>query len=162
VRTHLLQGLASAAHFIPMMPDALGTDAPTPTQALNRLAQQADLALSPHDLADVMIVGMGADGHTASLFPDAPALAQALDLYNPARCQAIELPHPPANAPFARITQTLRQLLRSRHLILPLSGEDKRQTLVTALQGGERQGHQLPIAHLLNQRHTPIALWISP
>jgi 6-phosphogluconolactonase len=163
VRAHLIQGLASVAHFIPMVPDEVATvDHDLSAPSLQWLTQQADLALSPHDLADVMILGMGADGHTASLFPDAPALTQALDMNNPARCQAIELAHPPANAPFARITQTLRQLLRSRHLILSISGEDKRQTLSAALEVSSLSGHQLPIAHVLNQRHTPIALWISP
>lgn len=155
VRQHLCQGAAKDATLITMVPDECASldSLLSPTE----LAEHAHQALAQADIADVMILGMGADGHTASLFAQAPALAQALDLKQPARCLAMELPEPPANAPFARITQTLRQILNSRHLILPLNGQDKLHTLQAVLQGQD-----LPIAHVLNQHLTCIDLWISP
>jgi len=107
---------------------------------------------------DVLVLGMGADGHTASLFPDALNLADALDLSNPHACIAIELANPPANAPYQRLTQPLAQLLRARHIVLPLSGADKLATLRLAQQG---ISPQYPVSCVLHQTQTPVALWIS-
>lgn len=153
VREHLLQGPAASAHFVPMVPQAQG---PLPSgQALAEAASQALQALGP---ADVLLLGMGADGHTASLFPDADRLPEALDLNTPQACLPMALPQPPANAPFARITQTLAQLLRSRHLVLPLAGADKLQTLRQALA---ERSDRLPVSHLLHQDRAPLSLWIT-
>ena len=69
-----------------------------------------------------MVLGVCNDGHTASLFPDAHNLQDALDTRNTQACVAIELAHPPANAPYARVTQTLAHILSARHIVLPLSG----------------------------------------
>jgi 6-phosphogluconolactonase len=153
VLTHLLQENARAAHLVPMVSE---TAPPlVPPQAL---AQAASLALQAVGSADVLVLGMGADGHTASLFPDALNLADALDLNNPQACMAIELAHPPANAPFQRLTQPLAQLLRARHIVLPLSGADKLATLGLAWQG---VNPTYPISYVLHQTETPVALWIT-
>lgn len=154
VREHLLQGRAAAARLVPMVPQ----DAP-PLPSPAALACSAGEALQAVGPADVVVLGMGADGHTASLFPDAPNLAQALDPDGPAQCLPIELPEPPANAPFARITQTLACLLTARQLALPVTGDDKLATLRTALAG---RNDRLPVSHLLHQTRTPLALWIPP
>lgn len=153
VRTHLLQDKASAAHFVPMVSD---TDQPLATPAV--LAQAASLTLQAAGRTDVLVLGMGADGHTASLFPDALNLAEALDLNNPQPCIAMELANPPANAPFARLTQPLAQLLRARHIVLPLGGADKLATLRLAQQG---ISPTCPISCVLHQTQTPVALWIT-
>lgn len=152
VKTHLLQGAAQAATFVPMVTETLDiTDAPQ--QALWASAQLQ--ASSP---ADVLVLGMGADGHTASLFPDAPNLMQALDLHNKQVCVGITLAHPPANAPYARVTQTLANLLTARHIILPISGDDKRATLQ---QAWTHVQDELPVSHVLHQSLTPVDLWIT-
>jgi 6-phosphogluconolactonase len=108
--------------------------------------------------ADVLVLGMGADGHTASLFPQAPNLADALDLRNTHACVAIELAHPPANAPYARITQTLAQIVSARHIVLPLTGTDKLSTLQKAWK---QATPALPISFVLQQTQTPVALWLA-
>ena len=123
------------------------------------MAQSAEENLKQAGCADVMVLGMGADGHTASLFPDAPNLQEALDLHNPHLCLPIELANPPANAPFARITQTLAAIVSARHLVLPIAGADKLQTLNQAKQGIQMR---LPISYVLHQTQTPVALWITP
>ena len=64
----------------------------------------------------------------------------------------------PLTAPHARLTETLAQILRSRHLVLPISGEDKLATLQQALLAPT---DKLPISHLLHQQHTPLALWLT-
>lgn len=154
VQTHLLQEQARAARLVPMISDSAEPLTPPPV-----LAQAASLALEAAGTADVLVLGMGADGHTASLFPQALNLSNALDRHNPDACIAIELAQPPANAPYQRLTQPLAQLLRARHIILPLSGADK---LATLRQAWDRISPTYPISHVLHQPETPVALWITP
>ena len=154
VHTHLLQDEANAASFVPRVSDTAQTLAPPRV-----LARTASLALQAAGPVDVLVLGMGADGHTASLFPDALNLREALDPHNPHACVAIELAQPPASAPFQRISQTLAQLLRARHIVLPVSGADKLATLRLACAGAT---DRYPVSHLLNQTQTPVALWIAP
>ena len=150
VRQHLLQDRASAAQFVPLVAEA---HEPLPSPAI--LAQTASRALQAAGRVDVLVLGMGADGHTASLFPQAPNLVEALDPNNPEACVVIE---PPASAPYARVTQTLAQLLRARHIVLPLSGADKLATLRLARLS---ISNQYPISHVLHQTLTPVALWLN-
>ncbi len=153
VLQHLLQDRASAAQFVPMVAQ---TSEPLPPPFI--LAQTASLALQAAGRVDVLVLGMGTDGHTASLFPQAPNLVEALDLNNREACVAIELPEPPANAPYARVTQTLAQLLSARHIVLPLSGADKLATLRLARLS---ISNLYPISHVLHQTQTPVALWLN-
>jgi len=152
VRAHLLQGAASAAQFTPLVPQEHG-----PLPSATDLAAAADQALQALGPADVLVLGMGADGHTASLFEGAQELSQALDLACPQACLPMHLARPPANAPFARVTQTLAQLLRSRQLVLPVVGADKLATLRLALQA---RNEQLPVSCVLHQAQAPVALWV--
>lgn len=153
VKTHLLQDLAAKAQLIGMVPSAS-----EPLDTPEALADAARTALTAAGTADVLVLGMGTDGHTASLFPDAPNLADALDVHNTQSCVAIELTNPPANAPYARITQTLAQILSARHIVLPLSGADKLHTLQHAWPHATPQ---LPISFVLQQSQTPVALWLA-
>ena len=102
VRAHLLQGAASLAHFAPLVPQER-----EPLPSATELAAAANQALQALGPADVLVLGMGADGHTASLFVGGLELAQALDLACPQACLPMHLDPLPDNAPFARVTQTL-------------------------------------------------------
>ena len=153
VQTHLLQGRAARATLIPMVPDAEPPLLKPATLAI--LAGQALLAAGR---ADVLVLGMGTDGHTASLFPEAPNLATALDINFPQPCLPIELAEPPANAPYARITQTLAQLLSARHIVLPVSGSEKIATLKLAWAGANPR---YPASFVLHQAQTPVAVWLA-
>ena len=153
VQTHLLQDLAANAHLVFMVPHAA-----EPLDTPATLAKTASAALTAAGIADVLVLGMGADGHTASLFPDAPNLAEALDLHNTQACVPIELAHPPANATYARITQTLAHILSARHIVLPLMGTDKLNTLQ---QAWPQATPALPISYVLQQTQTPVALWLA-
>ena len=153
VQNHLLQDRAAQARLVFMVPPgAESLDDPT------TLATTAGQALTAAGVADVMVLGMGTDGHTASLFAQAPLLADALDRRNTQPCVAMVLPHPPAHAPYARITQTLASILSARHIVLPLVGADKLHTLQQAWQ---RATPALPISFVLNQSQTPVALWLT-
>ena len=152
VTKHLLQGAAQSATLVPMVTDNID---------VSDAASQAAWAreqLQTAGLADVLVLGMGTDGHTASLFPKAPNLEQALDLHNTQVCMGITLANPPANAPYARVTQTLANLLTARHIVLPISGHDKLNTLQ---QAWTKVQNELPISHVLHQSHTPVALWMA-
>jgi 6-phosphogluconolactonase len=76
---------------------------------------------------DLLLLGMGADGHTASLFPDSPALRETV---RPA-C-AVRGPSPPD-----RITLTPRVLCAARETIVAVTGEDKAPALREVLEGPE-------------------------
>lgn len=151
VRQHLLQGPAAAAHFVPFfedMPEGELSDA-----ALTALAQTAQqrLAALPWPL-DVGILGMGEDGHTASLFPHAPGLEQALSSHNSVAWVR------PSTAPHARLTLTLHALRSARELHLSIAGEAKRAVLARA-QAGIVADH--PVSYVLQAGGAPVHVWTS-
>jgi len=147
VREHLWVAEAAAAHFVP-----LKSPAATPQTGL--AASTALLAAIPQPF-DVVVLGMGEDGHTASLFPGADGLAAALDANNPAPLVAID----PPSAPYPRISMTLSALLNSRQLFLPLHGASKRAVYRNAAQ--ETSGARYPITAFLHQKTTPLTVLLS-
>ena len=96
------------------------------------------------------LVGMGADGHFASLFPDAENLAAAMALSTTQRWVEVST----AASPHARVSQTLAALIDTNHLILLAFGDDKRALL---MEPGE-----LPVAALLRQTETPVDVHWAP
>ena len=104
------------------------------------------LAFQP-DAFDAVVVGMGMDAHTASLFPGAKQLAAALDPASVLDACRIDPDPLPPEAPFPRITLTLARLLRTRSLHLALSGEGKHDVLRVAQSSQDALRH--PIAALL-------------
>jgi 6-phosphogluconolactonase len=92
-------------------------------------------------------LGMGEDGHIASLFPNTdPKVDDPLALRR-------LTPDPlPPHAPFDRITLTIPALLNSDALMFVIRGDDKRQVFDGALEGA----HDLPIARLLGAAHQPV------
>ena len=147
VRQHLLRGEAAAARFQPLVDIRV-----TPEQHL-AAAEQA-LALLPHPY-DAVILGMGDDGHTASLFPGAPETAAALDMRRPQRLAAVT----PPSAPHRRITLTLRALLDTRLLAIQIEGEGKRTAIELAARSAPAQH---PIAAVLRQDAVPVQVFYNP
>lgn len=153
VATELLQDAAAAARFLP-----LTTGAPEPHGEEARV----DTVLAELDWpVDAILLGMGEDGHTASLFADAPELAHALagrdaSGRGPSRCCAMT----PQAAPHSRMTLTLPALLDCRLLVLHLQGSEKRVTLERAMGDGPVQ--DMPVRALLRQNQTKLHLYTSP
>ena len=150
VRQHLLKDQAAAATFVPFfdtLPDTL--DEP----ALIRLVDAANrrLATQPWPM-DMAVLGMGDDGHTASLFPGAAGLNQALHSSGPVAWVR------PATAPHARLTLTLPALLATRELALAISGASKLAVFQQARLGADES---LPVSLILNQHQTPVSVWLA-
>jgi 6-phosphogluconolactonase len=146
LRPTLLQGRAATMHFVP-----LKNGAPDPTLGSAECASA--LAGLPWPL-DLVLLGMGADGHTASLFPG--AAGEALNPNCADTCRAVY----PESAPHPRMSLTASALLASRVLILHFTGEDKLAVYRQAQQPGPPE--QLPVRVILQQSKVPVELWWSP
>lgn len=108
IRTRLLRGPARAARLVPLR--AVGPHVAAAHGAIERA-----LARLPWP-ADLVLLGMGDDGHVASLFPGDPALHRRAG-------RAVAVPRPQAG--FPRCSLTLRTLGRARRTLLVLTGTDK-------------------------------------
>ena len=91
-----------------------------------------------------VVLGMGTDGHFASLFPKEHHLAAGLDLNNP---HAFIATHPPTS-PYARISMTLKTILSAKAIYLHITGADKLEVLNQATHHRDPMIH--PIAALLD------------
>ena len=105
------------------------------------------------DPFDAVVLGMGDDAHTASLFPGAPQLEAALDPASPVDACRIDPQPLPPDAPYPRITLTAARLLRARALHLVITGAGKREVLHQAIVAADSRRH--PVAAIL---HAPGAL----
>ncbi len=143
VREHLLKGHAAAATFVP-----LTTADATPEQGAAAVAERIEALAWP---ASVVILGMGGDGHTASLFPDSRELDLALT--TDAAVVAVRTP----SQPQSRITLSADRLHRAHRHLLHITGGDKRTVLARALAGDDTR--ELPIRAFLA---CPLAIYWAP
>jgi len=102
---------------------------------------------------DLCWLGMGEDGHTASIFAG-PDLADALDAPKARRAVGV-MPDPlPAEAPVPRVTLTRAAILSARTILITITGEKKRALLEQAIADG--QSSRLPIGRVLAEAEQPI------
>ena len=109
------------------------------------------------------LLGLGSDGHTASLFPGASGLREALQGQH--LCQAITAqPSTVTGNHTERLTLTLAGLRRARRLILYFTGAGKWQVYQTALRCHDKEDHrmQLPVAAVLQQTDAPVHIFYHP
>lgn len=146
IRETLLVGKASCAGFLPF--HVAGMSPRERCDALND-----ELRSIPFPFA-CSLLGMGLDGHFASLFPDAENLAEGLDKESDRLCLPVET----AASPYARISLTLSALSRSDEIVLLFFGDDKRGVYEKAKAGDARY----PVTRLLRQKRAPINIFWAP
>ena len=129
-----------------------------------RLADQPEPAASAWALAlqdwlpfSAVLLGMGEDGHVASLFPGMPGLTAALDLEQPIAAVGGQA----AAAPITRLSLNLSLLLSTRWLGLLVFGEAKRE-LIEAVLADTPASRNLPVHALLHQQRVPLTLYWAP
>jgi len=144
VRDSMLKDAASAGHILSVYQAGMSVD---------ERAQELQTRKPENGFACSM-VGMGSDGHFASLFPDADCLSEGLQLdnarfYIPVRTSAS--PHP-------RISMTLSALLASDEVLLFFFGEEK----LAVYDNAHTVDKTYPITALLEQQQTPVSLYWAP
>ncbi len=117
----LLAGKPGAATFVPLYRDGVEL-----IDAVAAIGAELEKVLLP---LDICVLGMGTDGHTASLFPGADGLEAALDRH----CPSPVLPIFAAGAGEPRITLTASVLLAARRIHLLIQGSEKRAVLAQSL-----------------------------
>ena len=138
LKTHLLKNNAKKSIFTPLSTDSISRN------------------LMP-DIFTVMLLGMGNDGHFASLFPE-----MLVQTENSAKKNLeFEVSAEPSiittsalgNPKLPRISMNLSLILKSKRIILLANGKEKQAVLKSA-----EKDKMLPIYHLLKQTHVPIEI----
>lgn len=143
-RETLLVGEAAAAQLLPVYAEGI-----SPDERCDEL--QSPLPALPFSCA---LIGMGTDGHFASLFPDAANLESGLDvdsgrLYVPVNTAASE---------HARVSMTLAGISRSDEIALLIFGDDKFNVYKRAIE----MANGYPVSSLLRQKRAPVRVFWAP
>ena len=141
LRENLLQQQAARARFISMADAA--------REGIEALESQIDNMPRPFS---AVVLGMGADGHTASWFPQAANLPELLDPNNPAKVAHTV----PVTAAHERLTLTMAAVLDSREIIVHITGAEKKAVIT---QAGDQN---YPVAAVFAQHSTPASIWWAP
>lgn len=141
IRTHLLQNHAKDSHFTPFFEN--------PHLALEELVKNANASYQQPDIA---ILGMGLDGHTASLFPEADEFQMALE--SPYNIVLIS----PKNAPYKRLSMSLSALKKCKKLFLCIATQEKFLVFNKAIKG---LNPKIPISYILHSREVMCDVYFS-
>ncbi len=145
VKKHLMKNNASKVSFTSLMGSS--------KSAKDGQAECEKSLQSIKQPFDVIILGMGNDGHTASLFPCCEELNEAMDPSNSQRCIATT----PKNAPYERMSLTYAAIKSAKNLILHLNGSDKLTTLELAMSC--KDAKKMPIFAFIEK---PLEIYCSP
>ncbi|MEM9171728.1 MAG: 6-phosphogluconolactonase [Pseudomonadota bacterium] len=141
----LMAGRASAARLLSLYDESLA-EHDIATALSSRLSE---LALP----LDVVLLGMGGDGHTASLFPDDPDIAGAL-----ASTDHCVTARPPSQ-PLLRVSLTPNTLLNARQIKLLFFGQEKADVFSEAAEHGDLT--EYPVRCVLRQERVPVTTYFA-
>ncbi len=144
VRAALLKDQAARASVLPIYQKDLSVE--ERCEALQSLYPENGFACS--------MIGMGVDGHFASLFPNSDSLEAGLNLAN----QSFYIPIRTAASPHPRVSMTLAALLKSDEILLLMFGTEK----LAVFERAEAGDAAYPIAALLEQQQIPVSLYWAP
>jgi 6-phosphogluconolactonase len=146
VRDTLLTGEAKEATVLPVYKTGVTVE--------ERCVELNDeLRLAPFPFACALL-GMGEDGHFASLFPDAENLEEGLDVDS----SELSIPVNTAASTHPRVSLTLSALSRSDEILLLMFGDRKREVYEAAKQ----TANGYPVFHLLRQKRAPVYVYWAP
>lgn len=144
LRAKLLINNAANANFVPLKTSH--------QDAADAVLTCTDNLQNMHTPFDVLILGMGEDGHTASLFPCSEQIVQGLDLESGDAYIAVQ----PTTAPNQRISLTLPAILNSNKIFLHVTGESKKEVINTVLSDDDALA--MPIRAVINNADV-VLLW---
>lgn len=145
IRQHLLVRRAASARFI-----SLKADVAHPVEAINTVSERIAMIATPFD---VVLLGMGTDGHTASWFPDSPTICECLETND--LCCSLES----AMAGYPRMTLTPAAILNAQRILLQFTGDRKREVFSRARLPGALE--VLPVRTILHQNKVPVGIRYS-
>jgi 6-phosphogluconolactonase len=145
---YLLQNRAAEAGFVPLY--TAGGDAEAVAETAS---EKIDALALPFD---VVVLGMGTDGHTASFFPGGSTLAVVTD--PECRQSVMTIEAPGAGEP--RLTLTLPRIVEAGMIVLHIEGDQKKAVLAKALDAGPEA--EMPVRAVLYHTRTPVEIYWAP
>lgn len=144
VKTNLFKNYAQKANFVSMFIKDLDIN-----EAKDLCSQNIKNSLFPFD---VLVLGMGEDGHTASIFPNNIKLDEAYDLNSECLCVNMI----PSDAPYERMSLNKKAILSASNIYLHFEGEKKQEVFNQALKAN---AYDMPIASILNNENKTIEVY---
>ncbi len=154
MKTYLLSKLPDTVSFVPLYQAADSVDASLPAVVNDYLIATGSTVEAPREF-DIVILGMGGDGHTASFFPDADNVADLVDIESE---DALLTCHSPSTQ-VERVTWSLPVLLNTDFLALHFTGESKKAVFETACEDGAIT--ELPIRSAIFQDRVPLNVYYA-
>lgn len=136
IKEYLLQNEARSAHFVGMYCEH------ERDQCTKHVAE-AYARLFP---CDVIVLGMGTDGHTASLFPFNPKLDEAFERDSSDYLVMLT----PDSAPYERMSITMKAMVEAEHIYLHIEGNKKYKVYQEALENED--SYEMPIRAVLHDK----------
>jgi len=154
MRENLFDLIPESVHFVPLYKPAQTVEASFPL-VLSEYCATTQSSLESPRAFDIVILGMGGDGHTASFFPDADNVSELVSFETDKpllTCSSV-------STQVERITWSLPVLLNTSFLALHFTGESKLAVFEAAAAGGKTE--ELPIRSAIFQNQTPLHVYYA-